>query len=281
MPEFPEVNVQVRYLRERCVGWTLSGWGVKTRQHFKGMDSPGRDAALGDFFTGAVLEDVTQRGKQIVMRTNRGLLLSHLMFRGRWSVQGDEFRSPYKYHATAPTERSISFWLEGDGGRRLNLHTPENKAHVTAFLNQRDPGQLEKLTRLGPEVLVLPETDPAFAQGAWSLEQFAARAGRSRQAIKAFLLDQKRQSGLGNMYVCEGLYDAGIAPTRPANSLSAAEREAIWGAARAIMQRAVTEELNYESLLRVYRRDKDPEGHDVENTTISGRATYWVPARQS
>ena len=42
----------------------------------------------------------------------------------------------------------------------------------------------------------------------------------SRAPLKAALLDQKRIAGLGNIYVCEALFRAGLNPSRPAGVLA-------------------------------------------------------------
>jgi formamidopyrimidine-DNA glycosylase len=281
MPEFAEVNIQVQYLRQRCLGWEVAQWGKEGWGHFKNLPEEGRDQALEDFWVGNVIEDITQRGKQVILRTRRGVVSAHLMFKGRWSVQGDPFISNYKQHKKAPTDKSRTFWIITPEGQRLNFHSPEYKAKVQAFPGEMDPGQIEHLNKLGPEILVLPETDPAFAQEPWTLEAFTKKAARSKQAIKAFLLDQKRQSGLGNMYVCEALYDAGVAPTRPAKSLSDAELAALHRASGDILRRALETQLDYDALLRIYRREADPQGRAVECTKVSGRDTFWVPEAQS
>lgn len=48
----------------------------------------------------------------------------------------------------------------------------------------------------------------------------AARATGRSADLKAFLLDQRNIAGLGNIYVCEALYRAGISPRRKAASLA-------------------------------------------------------------
>ncbi len=63
---------------------------------------------------------------------------------------------------------------------------------------------------LGPEPLG-PDFDAAVLERAF--------AGR-RQSVKATLLDQRVVAGLGNIYVCEALFRAGIDPERPAGELS-------------------------------------------------------------
>lgn len=280
MPEFPEVNVQVRYLRERCKGWKIAEFGCTSRQHQKGIPEDERESMLTRLLVGAELQEITQRGKQVILKFDTGMITSHLMFRGRWSVEGDDFISPYKFHKKKPTEKSRTFWITTASGQRLNFHTPEYKAKIEAFPDVSNAADLAHLKKLGPEVIQLPEIDEAFAEP-WSLEFFSTKAGKSKQAIKAFLLDQKKQSGLGNMYVCEALYDAGIHPARPANSLSGNEVETLWQASRDMLRKALEMELDYGRLLRIYRKSEDPDGNPVEVIKVSGRDTFWVPARQS
>ncbi|MCB9640139.1 MAG: hypothetical protein H6728_16190 [Myxococcales bacterium] len=279
MPEFAEVNIQVRYLRERCTGWPIASFGYEGWSHFQNLPEEGRDEQIKDFFQDNVLESITQKGKHVVMRTSKGTMLSHLMFKGRWSVAGDDFISNYKQHKKPPTEKSNNFWLVNPDGKRLNFHEPEYKGKITIFPGLH-PGQVEALTKLGPDILTLPETDPDLAQE-WTTDAFAKVLKRSKQAIKVFLLDQKRQAGLGNMYVCEALYASGIAPQRPAQSLSEDELTRLHDAAQRIVKASLDSNLDYDQVLKVYRKDTDPDGNPVENADVGGRDTFWVPNKQS
>jgi formamidopyrimidine-DNA glycosylase len=64
---------------------------------------------------------------------------------------------------------------------------------------------LPELAGLGPDPLA--DLNEAGLAG--------ALAG-SRAPVKAFLLDQRRVAGLGNIYVCEALFRAGVHPATPA-----------------------------------------------------------------
>lgn len=279
MPEFPEVNVQVRYLRERIVGWTLTDCGWKGKSHLKGLEDSEKDAACAMLADGNVIEDVTQRGKQVIFRMRRGLVTSHLMFKGRWSVEGDPFVSNYKRHRKEPNEKYNTFWMTNQQGQTLHFNDPDYRGHVLVFPDIQDPADAEHLAKLGPEVLALPEIDPSFANP-WSVEDFQEKAGRSRQAIKVFLLDQKRQSGIGNVYVCEALYETGIDPNRPANSLSGDDLAAIFESSRSMIQQAIDTDLDYDQILNIYGKKEDPKGNPVSKDKVGGRDTYWVPAVQ-
>ncbi|MFO0603315.1 MAG: DNA-formamidopyrimidine glycosylase family protein [Polyangiales bacterium] len=278
MPEFAEVNKQVRWLRERALGATVSAFGYHGG-HFPALkDDPAKDDVLRNFFEGATVDDITQRGKHVVMRLSTGTLLSHLMFKGRWSMAGDDFVSHYKHHKEPPTAKSVNFWMETSRGR-VNFHEPEYKGKVHAFPNV-SPGDVEELRALGPEVLVTPETDPAFT-AEWTADDLARAAAKTKTAIKALLLDQKKQAGIGNMYACECLYRARVAPERPANALSADEVARVHAELQATLRLSIDTDLDYDRVLLVYRRESDPLGNPVECSEVGGRDTFWVPAVQA
>jgi len=81
--------------------------------------------------------------------------------------------------------------------------------------------------KLGPNALNL------------SLEEFRALLKGRRGAIKAFLLDQDRIAGIGNVYVQTPLWRAKIHPLRPIPSLSDEEIAALWQALREILQGSI------------------------------------------
>jgi len=278
MPEFAEVNKQVRWLRERALGAVVSASGHQGG-HFPALkDDPAKDDILRGFFEGATVDDITQRGKHVVMRLSTGTLISHLMFKGRWSMGGDDFVSNYKHHKESPTAKSVNFWMETSRGR-VNFHEPEYKGKVHAFPGVSS-GDVPELRELGPEVLVTPETDPAFT-AEWTVDDLARAAAKTRTAIKAVLLDQKKQAGIGNMYACECLYGARVAPERPANSLSADEVARVHDALQATLRRSIDTDLDYDRVLQVYRRTSDPMGNPVLCAEVGGRDTFWVPALQT
>lgn len=277
MPEFAEVNKQVRWLRERVTGWRPDG--VESRgpnlPELKG--DPARQAKIDAFFLGATLTSVTQRGKHVVMAFTSGTLVSHLMFAGRWSLGDEAFTSNYKHHRDAPDPKAVTFTVRASG-RALNFHEPEFRGKVQSF-----PGVTAKdvpdLKALGPDVLITPETDPAFTTP-WTVQDLVRAASKTRTAVKALLLDQKKMAGIGNMYACESLYRAGIRPDRVANTLTPAELGAVHAAVQSVIGDCVASDLDYATNIAVYRRETDHEGHKVETMDIGGRETFWVPAKQ-
>jgi formamidopyrimidine-DNA glycosylase len=109
--------------------------------------------------------------------------------------------------------------------------------------------------------------------------------------VKALLLDQRIVAGLGNIYVCEGLYMARIAPTRPAGQVSKARLEKLVDAVREVLEAAIRAggstlrdyarpdgELGYFAKeWRVYGREGEPCncGLPVQRRVDSGRSTFY------
>src|SRR5258708_21662399 len=103
---------------------------------------------------------------------------------------------------------AVAFHLHD--GRTLHYRDIRRLGTVTLMT----PSQFSEYTStLGPEPL-----DSAF-----TVEHLSARLRGSRQGIKKVLMDQKAIAGLGNIYANEGLWRAGIDPSRPAADLSTAE----------------------------------------------------------
>ncbi|MBV9910668.1 MAG: bifunctional DNA-formamidopyrimidine glycosylase/DNA-(apurinic or apyrimidinic site) lyase, partial [Hyphomicrobiales bacterium] len=127
----------------------------------------------------------------------------------------------------------------------------------------------------------------------------------SRAPLKSALLDQKRIAGLGNIYVCEALFRAGLAPSRSAGILADARgaptkaAKAVSEAIRAVLEEAVEAggstlrdhrqangELGYfQHVFKVYDREGLPCMRPrcrgiVKRITQSGRSTFYCPVCQ-
>ena len=284
MPELPEVNLQVRYLRARCIDATIKSYGYKGKRQFKATRAKGDEAAapkLDAFLHGNTLRRFSQRGKQLVIGTDRGLIVSHLMLSGRWSIESEPLIASYKTWAEPPPEWSRGVWLELEDGRTLTMHTPRWQATTSIHPGVHEPGKVAELTKGGPEAIVFAETDAAFAARPWTAGDLEKSASRSSKPIKALLLDQKQVCGLGNRYVCEALYNARIHPERVARELEGDELARVYRACVDILKVAVESDLDYERFTQVYRTETDKKGRAVEMIQVAGRDTFFVPEVQS
>ena len=168
------------------------------------------------------------------------------------------------------------------------LIDPQDKYHADGFAEQ--PQDWPGLQR---------DMDPVPDCGEQSYRGTGRLKGR-RAPIKAALLDQRTVAGLGNIYVCEALYRAGISPNRLAASVAGPQRserlarairdvlgDAIAAGGSTLRDYAQTDgELGYfQHSFAVYDRDgvacsKSGCGGTVKRTVQSGRSTYYCPQCQ-
>jgi formamidopyrimidine-DNA glycosylase len=181
--------------------------------------------------------------------------------------------------------------LETDDGWRVGFVDPRRFGSVDLIETARED-QHRLLAGLGPEPL-----DDAFSTAV--LE--TALAGR-KTPIKAALLDQKIVAGLGNIYVCESLFRAGISPQRLAASVPGARARRLVPAIKQTLTEAITAggsslrdyvqtngELGYfQHAWKVYGREgepcpicpKDASCGGVRRIVQSGRSTFYCPRTQ-
>ncbi len=110
--------------------------------------------------------------------------------------------------------------------------------------------------------------------------------------IKPFLLDQTKVAGIGNIYVDEACFDAGILPDRRVNTLSNTEIEKLYNSIKKILSKAVKERGttfnnyvdangnrgNFSTLLKVYGRGGmgcKKCGEVLEKIKVGGRGTVF------
>jgi formamidopyrimidine-DNA glycosylase len=175
--------------------------------------------------------------------------------------------------------------LETDAGRQLSLNDPRRFGSVDLVATTAID-QYEAFARMGPEPLG-PEFDADYL--------LRALEGRSAP-IKALLLDQGIVAGLGNIYVCEALNMAEIAPGRAGGRISRPRLERLVAAIKAVLAAAIeaggstlrdyarpSGELGYFSKQwRVYGREGEscPCGGTIRRRTDSGRSTFYCPRCQ-
>lgn len=132
-----------------------------------------------------------------------------------------------------------------------------------------------------------------------------------KTTIKSALLDQKRLVGLGNIYVCEVLFRAGISPLKPVSQLSGRDMEVLWKIIPKILLEALAaggstlrdyvnadgEKGNFQLLHQVYGREGQPcpdcvghHGKDkpyqkscpgIQRIVQNGRSSFFCPQKQT
>jgi len=269
MPELPEVETTVRGLVSVLEGQRLAR--VETRRADLRRAFP---PDLRQRLTGATVTSLGRRAKYGLIATDRGdTLVFHLGMSGRWRIDPAEL-GPHDH-----------FLLETEAGRRVALNDPRRFGSLD-LVETEALERWEPFARMGPEPL-----GPGFTAD----YLLAALAGRSA-AVKALLLDQRIVAGLGNIYVCEALHMAGIAPSRAGGRISRLRLERLVGAVQAVLLAAIAAggsslrdyarpsgELGYFSTQwRVYGREGEACGcgAPIRRRNESGRSTFFCPRCQ-
>ncbi len=278
MPELPEVETVMRGLRAQLEGKRISR-ALVHRPNMRFAFPAGLAAAM----TGAVVTGFRRRAKYILMRLDRGQsVLIHLGMSGRMLIERVGRNAvPAHEHVTIETEDGVL----------VGFVDPRRFGSVDLVATGAEDAH-RLLAGLGPEPL-----DAAFDAAVLG----AALAGR-RTPLKAALLDQRNVAGLGNIYVCEALFRAGLSPTRLAGSLTKPQVKRLVAEIKATLSEAVEAggsslrdyvqpdgELGYfQHAWKVYGREGEPcpdcpgppKCAGVERIVQSGRSTFHCPRRQ-
>jgi formamidopyrimidine-DNA glycosylase len=278
MPELPEVETVMRGLRARLQGRVIRQAAVH-RADMRWAFPPGLVARL----TGATVTGFRRRAKYILMRLSGGdSVLIHLGMSGRMLI-------------TSARPNSVGlhehFSLDTDEGWHVGFVDPRRFGSVDLVATAAEDAH-RLLADLGPEPL-----DDAFTAETLS----AALAGR-RTPIKAALLDQGTVAGLGNIYVCEALFRAGISPRRLAHTVAGARAARLVPEIKATLSEAIAAggsslrdyvqpdgELGYfQHAWKVYGREGEacgscpgaPGCKGIARLVQSGRSTFYCPRTQ-
>ncbi len=202
----PEVETIARKLRKAILGKRIA----EVRLSSLPLRKP-----VGDFFRlqllGRCIRGIHRRGKYLIIElVPQSYCLIHLGMSGRIFFGCPE--AAIDKHTHAIIRFSDASELHYKDHRRFGL---------LAAYEVPDLRMIPEIQRLGIDPL-----NRRF-QADWLWPQLV----RSRQEIKSFLLDQRKIAGLGNIYVCEALYRAGIHPARRCYTITLKEA---WRLVRAI-----------------------------------------------
>ncbi|HHY92402.1 MAG TPA: bifunctional DNA-formamidopyrimidine glycosylase/DNA-(apurinic or apyrimidinic site) lyase [Firmicutes bacterium] len=273
MPELPEVETIRRTLQPHLVGQTVTAVRVYRPQQLQNITS----AELGRRLTGKKIEELGRRGKYLLFfLENQEVLVVHLRMTGRLLFYSEGV-------AVTPYTRLV---LGLTPPAELHLHDVRSFAMV--FLTtQAELPSLSGLASLGPEPF-----SPDFTP-----QELSAALAAHRGPIKNVLLAQRVVAGLGNIYADEALFQAGINPLRPANSLTAEEAARLFAGIRAVLKKAIAaggtsirDYVNghgvpgsFQLQLAAYGRKGEPCrqcGTPLVGRRLGGRSTVFCPRCQ-
>ena len=282
MPELPEVETVRRGLTPSMEGARILQATVNRpdlRWPFP-VDFANRLA-------GRMVERLRRRSKYILADLDQGeSLLIHLGMSGRMTVSGDPLGQFVHNHPQQ--EKHDHVILDMDNGARITFNDPRRFGAMD-LLPTAAADTHPLLARLGPEPL-----------GNTFDETYLVAALKGRNTpIKSALLDQRVVAGLGNIYVCETLFRAHIAPARKAGQVGAARVASLVPIIRTVLGEAIAAggsslkdfrqasgELGYfQHAFDVYGREGAPChtpgcSGTIRRTVQSGRSSFHCPQCQ-
>jgi formamidopyrimidine-DNA glycosylase len=274
MPELPEVETVRRGLALRMSGRLI----VRAELRRSDLRRP-FPPALAARLNGAHIGALGRRGKYITIELDSdGLLLLHLGMSGRVTAGSPNLPD-------APHDHVV---LTLDDGTVIRFNDPRRFGLID-YLKRAEATQHPLLAGLGPEPL-----EAEFDDG-----YLAAKLAGKMTPIKSALLDQRIVAGLGNIYVCESLFRAGVSPRRLAASIGGRRSERLVAGIRSVLTEAIEAggsslrdyvqadgELGYfQHRWAVYGREGEPCpgcdcGSGVRRIVQSGRSTFFCAKRQ-
>ncbi|MET4128730.1 bifunctional DNA-formamidopyrimidine glycosylase/DNA-(apurinic or apyrimidinic site) lyase [Roseovarius sp. MBR-6] len=251
MPELPEVETVRSGLAPVMEGQVIARAQVN-RPDLRWPFPPDMAARL----TGARVLSLRRRSKYLLADLDRGeTLLVHLGMSGRMLVSGARV-GQFVHDHPAPAKHDHVI-VDMAGGARITFNDPRRFGAMDLMATAGAEAH-PLLAKLGPEPL---------GNGFHEAHLAAALAGR-RTPVKAALLDQRIVAGLGNIYVCEALFRAGISPRRVAGSLGPRRIARLTGAIRAVLTEAIAAG---GSSLRDYRQADGELGYFQHAFDVYGR----------
>ncbi len=251
MPELPEVETVRRGLAPVMEGARI----VRADVNRPDLRWPFPDG-MAERLTGQRVLQLRRRSKYILADLEGGeTLLIHLGMSGRMVVSGDALGRFVHDHPAPEKHDHVVFHMED--GARITFNDPRRFGAMDLMATAGAEGH-KLLAALGPEPLG-NAFDEAYLVGALK--------GRNTP-IKAALLDQRIVAGLGNIYVCEALFRAGVSPIRKAGRVSSHRIERLVPAIRDVLTEAIAAG---GSSLRDFRQADGELGYFQHNFDVYGR----------
>ncbi len=279
MPELPEVETIRRGMEKTIRGHVIA----KVEQRRSGLRVP-FPANFSKELEGKKIERLTRRAKYILIHLASRTVILHLGMSGRiLLVPAKGNYQPQKHDHLI---------LDFDDGSKM-IFNDARRFGMVMMADENEVANHPAFKDLGPEPL-----DNGF-----SAPVLFDSLRNKKTSIKAALMDQRVVAGLGNIYVCEALFHAGIGPARIAATLSEEDAEKLVKAIRKVLNEAIAAggstlrdyrhadgELGYfQHHFAVYDREGEPcpgcscdisRSGGVRKITQGGRSTYYCPEKQ-
>jgi formamidopyrimidine-DNA glycosylase len=267
MPELPEVETIRRTLAEHVTDLKIEEIKLIWATAVCGWE----DKKFEDLVTGRRIKTIDRRGKYLLILLEDNLtLLAHMRMTGHLNYYADHQEPEKHTHVVFRLERGeVHFSDVRKFGRIWAIPTP------LCFSES-------SLRKLGPEPL----------EDAFTPAVLKKRFGKKKVFLKAALLDQTVLAGMGNIYVDEALFLAGLSPDRRLDTLSEEEISKLHQAIQNVLQAGIDargtsyrdyrdangEKGSFQEALQVYGRGGKPCqvcGQVLERKRLAGRGTVY------
>ena len=278
MPELPEVETVRRGLIPKLVGRRI----VRVVQRRKDLRLPLPKDMAGRL-AGRRVTAIDRRAKYLLIRLDDGqVLLAHLGMSGRMRLldRREAQAQPFERHDHVVLETDRGWQIRFNDPRRFGLMLLIGAAHIDGH---------KLLKGLGPEPL-----DDDFTGAALNV-----RLKGKKVALKLALLDQRVVAGVGNIYACEALFQAGLSPKRAAGKVAPERADKLVAAIKDVLSRSIRDggsslrdhvqpdgELGYfQTRFAVYDREGQVcatcrSNRPIKRFAQGGRSTFWCPTCQ-
>jgi len=271
MPELPEVETIKRDLSRLIVGKEILNLWTNTPKQIRPSLSLVKKAVVGK-----KIRKIARRAKLIQIFLNDGqVLVIHLKLTGRLLYR----------EKTAKPDDWVRVLISLSGGKEIRFADLRKFGWIKLIKNKE--GLKKLLSEFGPE----PLNDLDF-------KTFKKILASTSRAVKIVLMDQKKISGIGNIYASEALFLARIDPRRSANKLTEKETKKLYQAIERVLRAgikyrgasdqyyldALGHKGSYQDHFLVYGRTGQKcfgcQGR-VKRLVVGGRGTFYCPHCQS
>ncbi|MFC2948625.1 DNA-formamidopyrimidine glycosylase [Virgibacillus sediminis] len=273
MPELPEVETVRKTLKQFVLNKTIDDVKVYWPNIIKKPDDVEEFKQL---LRGQSIVDISRRGKFLLFQLDDYVLISHLRMEGKYSV----------HQAIESVKKHTHVLFTFTDGKELRYNDVRKFGTMHIYVKGEEMSD-KPLNQLGPDPF-----DPAF-----TLEYLYQKFKKTERIVKSVLLDQTIVAGLGNIYVDETLFRAGVHPLKKSNKLTKKEvqkirKQAILTLEEAVEQGGTTirsyvnsqgEMGMFQQELFVYGQENEPCkkcGNAVIKLKVGGRGTHICPSCQ-
>jgi len=278
MPEGPEVQTIVNGLRSTIINHRIRN--ITFTEGAESMVAPLTPSDFQSLVANQVVTNVHRRGKFVDIELSSDIhLIIHLLMTGQIIFNNNPSNTQ------RPKFLRIVFQFEN--GQELYIADKSTWVKIV-YLARDQISRYQKFRDLGIDI---------FSEQ-FTFTSLYKMLMKSQRIIHSLLLDQKLLSGLGNIYVNEALFYAGINPLKKANFLSRDSAMALYYAIRHVTKEALRQrgttfsdyrtpdggKGQYQNFLKVFKRIDQPCarcGTPIERRKVGGRSVFFCPKDQA